>query len=62
MVTICTQIKFCFCNLLINGGFEFETGDFTGWTEMDQAGSGGSFYVVSGTTTPDSGATTVGAF
>jgi hypothetical protein len=30
-------------NLLINGGFE--TGDFTGWTEVDELGGSGSWFV-----------------
>jgi len=33
-----------------NGGFE--TGNFTGWTEQDQPGSSGSWFVYSGTTSP----------
>jgi hypothetical protein len=38
-----------------NGGFE--TGDFTGWTVVNQAGSSGNWYVYTGTTSPASGAT-----
>jgi hypothetical protein len=30
----------------------FETGDFTGWTHVDQVGSSGSWFVYSGTSTP----------
>jgi hypothetical protein len=33
-----------------NGGFE--TGTFSGWTEQDEPGSAGSWFVYSGTTTP----------
>ncbi|HRI16081.1 MAG TPA: hypothetical protein PLX89_24040 [Verrucomicrobiota bacterium] len=43
--------------LLVNGGFE---AGLSGWTVTDQAGSSGSFYAVSGTTTPLSGFGTVG--
>jgi hypothetical protein len=39
--------------LITNGGFE--TGDFTGWTTGEQAGSNGSISVVSGTSGPNSG-------
>ncbi|HOO52438.1 MAG TPA: IPTL-CTERM sorting domain-containing protein [Alphaproteobacteria bacterium] len=38
--------------LVTNGGFE--TGDFTGWTVWNEPGSGGDFYVYSGTTSPSS--------
>ena len=38
---------------VVNGGFE--TGDFTGWHEQDQAGSGGTWYVYSGTSSPLNG-------
>jgi VCBS repeat protein/Big-like domain-containing protein len=46
--------------LIRNGGFE--TGDLTGWTVTAEAGSyaGSNFYVIGGTTTPQSGSTTVG--
>jgi len=40
--------------LITNGGFE--TG-LSGWTRTDQVGSAGSFFVQSGTTSPDSGTT-----
>ena len=36
--------------LFENGGFE--TGDFTGWTVVQQPGSGGDWFVYSGTTSP----------
>jgi hypothetical protein len=45
--------------LIVNGGFE--TGDFTGWTVTDIAGGSGSFFVVTGTSTPLSLLDTVGA-
>lgn len=45
--------------LIVNGGFE--TGDFTGWTVIDLAGGTGSFFAVTGTTTPLSVLDTVGA-
>jgi hypothetical protein len=35
---------------VINGGFE--SGDFTGWTHLNQAGSAGDWFVDSGTTSP----------
>ncbi len=44
--------------LITNGNFG--TGDLTGWTESDQAGGSGSWYVVSGPTEPISGEPTVG--
>jgi hypothetical protein len=46
--------------LLVNGGFE--TGNFSGWTVANQAGSfpGSNFFVLSGTVLPLSGLTTVG--
>ena len=40
---------------VVNGGFE--TGDFTGWHEQDQAGSAGSWQVYSGTSSPLNGFT-----
>lgn len=44
-----------------NGGFELNggsgTNSITGWTVVDQAGGTGSWYALSGTTTPDSGST-----
>ena len=45
-------------NLITNGGFE--TGDFTGWTVANQAGGGGDWFVLSGTTEPISGHASVG--
>ena len=39
--------------LIANGGFE--TGDFFGWTVLNEPGSGGNWYVYSGTTMPESG-------
>jgi hypothetical protein len=38
---------------VINGGFE--TGNFAGWTVQDEAGSGGSWFVYSGTSSPLTG-------
>jgi hypothetical protein len=46
-------------NLIVNGTFEsnggVDTAVFTGWTEVDQAGSAGSFFVQTGTAPPLSG-------
>ena len=39
--------------LLVNGGFE--TGDFTGWTVLDQPGGSGSWYIQFGTLSPLNG-------
>lgn len=39
--------------ILVNGGFE--TGDFTGWTVLDQAGGSGTWFIQSGTTSPLNG-------
>jgi len=44
--------------LITNGSFG--TGDLTGWTETDETGGSGSWFVLSGTTEPVSGLTTVG--
>jgi hypothetical protein len=41
--------------IITNGGFE--TGNFTGWTVVNQAGSSGDWFVYSGTAAPFSGAT-----
>jgi len=58
----CFPSALCFAaQILINGGFE--TGTFAGWTVANEAGSfpGSNWFVVSGTTTPQSGMSTVGA-
>ncbi len=39
--------------VVVNGGFE--TGTFAGWTEQDQAGGEGSWYVYRGTSSPLTG-------
>lgn len=44
--------------LINNGGFE--TGNFTGWTVFNQAGSDGNFFVTGSTSTPISFLPTVG--
>jgi hypothetical protein len=44
--------------LIVNGGFE--TGDFTGWTVVDQTGGSGSWFVNNSTTAPLSGFATPG--
>ncbi|HVY54722.1 MAG TPA: IPTL-CTERM sorting domain-containing protein, partial [Thermodesulfobacteriota bacterium] len=41
--------------LIQNGSFE--TGDFTGWTVINEQGGGGNWFVYSGTLTPISGIT-----
>ena len=46
-------------NIIVNGGFESNGGSgtstFTGWTVTSEAGSGGSWYVQSGTASPLNG-------
>lgn len=37
-------------NLFVNGSFE--TGDFTGWTVVEEPGSGGNWFVYSGNSSP----------
>lgn len=44
--------------LITNGGFE--TGDFTGWTVVNQAGGEGDFFVTNVNATSESGQLTVG--
>jgi hypothetical protein len=44
--------------LIVNGGFE--TGNFAGWTEVDQAGGSGSWFVSNSNIAPLSGDSTVG--
>ena len=41
--------------LIVNGGFEAGGGSFTGWTHLDQAGGGGSWFIQSGAFSPMSG-------
>ena len=58
---VCTSGFFANANqLIVNGGFE--TGNLSGWTLANQAGSfpGSNFFIVSGTATPQSASTTVG--
>jgi hypothetical protein len=63
-----SSLLFCICaglasgaQILTNGGFE--TGNFSGWTLATQTGSfpGSNFFVVTGTSTPQSSSSTVGA-
>ncbi|MGP8243693.1 MAG: hypothetical protein ACLQVN_04140 [Bryobacteraceae bacterium] len=46
-------------NIILNGGFETNGGpgssSFAGWTVVNESGSGGSWYVQTGTTSPTSG-------
>lgn len=46
-------------DLIVNGGFE--SGSLSGWTNYNQAGGNGDWFVVSGTATPLSSFVTVGA-
>jgi hypothetical protein len=46
--------------LITNGNFA--TGDFTGWTETNQAGGNGNWFVSNSDVSPDSGYTTPGPF
>lgn len=59
LVFVGSMAKATTVQLITNGGFE--TGDFTGWSEFDQPGGSGSWFVVSGTVEPISGMPTVGA-
>lgn len=52
------QVKADWVQLITNGGFE--SGDFTGWTETNQAGGSGSWYLSSSTYSPLSGYQTPG--
>jgi hypothetical protein len=42
-------------NIIINGGFE--TGTFSSWTNLDQAGGSGSWFIQTGTVSPLNGFT-----
>jgi len=56
--SLCLALTASAGELISNGGFE--TGDFTGWTTVSSAGSGGGWYVSTTSQTPLNGFPTVG--
>jgi hypothetical protein len=56
--SLCFALTASATQLISNGGFE--TGDFTGWTTVSSAGSGGGWYVSNASQTPLNGFPTEG--